>query len=171
MYFNKTLLAFALFMVPLTSCIHDDYVDIVVIIDDHNNLGVTIEEREKIQGCRSNPISEESVLKLHMVGDWELIAYGCGFCTPHEDPEININFTSSNGRIMRKYKGEPTEEQLFQWTTFTDSIWSPDAEQMIPAARVKTEPLIFEIGGVICQDFMAFDYTPGDAQMIIFKKW
>ena len=127
-----------------------------------NGLLTTPCENELIMNCQSGAISNSLIANIILVGDWHLVAYGCGHCSPHDDSDVqvDIRFEELKGTVNRCYSGD-CETIQFEW----------GIEENIGSIRIVTDPYIREVSqNTLCTNYLVHNATPTDGSMMIFEK-
>jgi hypothetical protein len=119
-----------------------------------------------VQECTDSKLESASAISSNLIGEWNLIGYGCGFCANHDNnPVSSLEFDQEQGKIYYQDLYLDTMIQ-FDWsiqkgtTIFGENTFVLETE---PSFYV----LQFEL---FCKDYISFDHTPVDGPMYLFKK-
>jgi hypothetical protein len=152
----------------MKSLLHSLNILIVIIVlltacnkDDDGRL--TLQEAIPIlQQCAEDTYTDEAKITSNLIGNWTLIAYGCGFCAPVEnEPIINLSFAPTTGTAI--VDGETIN---FSWKIEkTTNIFNE------PVFGLSTTPAHYALAmNYFCDDYMYFDHRPVDGLMLLYKK-
>jgi len=122
---------------------------------------------EIIQTTIDNSISDEEEIKANLIGEWKLIEYRCGFCIPSDPlPTATIVFLETTGVLT--YDDEFQDEEVVNFTWNLEEV-SPSNDPFY--FKLKTDPLHRSLNIEIFSDqYMMFDHTPLDGEMMLFEK-
>ena len=126
----------------------------------------TEEEQKIIQECIKNGLSSESEISVNLRGEWRQIGYGCGFCAPHDEPTSSIKFNQDQGVLTIEDDFEGKQTITFSWSIIKDTDIFGE-----PVFKLSTEPPHYALYmDTFCKKYMAFDHTPVDGHMFLYKK-
>jgi len=129
-----------------------------------NDLFVSEEERKIMNMCDSNSLDSVEEIKNNLIGTWEIMGYGCGFCAPHDAPFSHIEFSATSGKLIYERETEETELD-FIWNVVLTT--SPGAPGLLLTTDPPHHSLVVDH---FCADYMYFDHTSFDGAMYIYQK-
>ena len=126
-----------------------------------NGLDKTLAELEI---CLENRIVDSLRLADHLIGEWELVHFECGFCTENRSVTGTVIFDEGKGVLNLSDR----EEQEFEWTV--EPILATNG--LSTYYSLKTEPYLHPlvIWGNICETYMVHDDRAADGGYHLFKK-
>jgi len=124
------------------------------------DISITSEEREVMDDCNMNQLDSEEAILDNLIGDWELVGYGCGFCMPHTPPQIDLKILSQQ-IIITLNESDSTSIETVAY----------NLESSQNGFRLVTDPSNSALRmEVFCDDYMYFDDTPVDGRMMLYRK-
>ena len=151
-----TIFSFSICFLFLSSCSTED--------GPADDLFISEEERALMDDCRENLFTTGEDIRSNLIGDWKIIGYGCGFCAPHNPPNMEITFEESSGEF--EFVSE-NDQQQFSFTWNIQLSTSPGTSGFLLSTTPDHFSLSFDN---FCPDFMYFDHTSFDGLMILMKK-
>ena len=110
-----------------------------------------------LKECSKNQLKSKDEITKNLIGEWKLVAYGCGFCVPIEEPKATLKMDESTGILDLEYGGIDDTLMTFDWILEdTKFITTPSHF----ALQIKT----------FCEDYMLFDNRASDGIMMIYQK-
>lgn len=111
--------------------------------------------------CRDNPdnrLGTKDEISENLIGEWKLVAHGCGFCVPiKKAPKATLTFDKHSGVLDLEYGGIDDTLMTFDW--------------VIEDARLVTAPSHFALPiSAFCDEYMLFDRRANDGIMMIYQK-
>ena len=124
---------------------------------------------EALNSCRSNLLTSVEEIRSNMIGEWELVSWGCGFCAvdpEREAPVADIEFNMDKGSISYEFQGI-IEEFEFSWSIVEKEVLDFNNSSF----ELKTEPahqglMMTEF----CTDYMISDDRPVDGALHLYRK-
>ena len=119
-----------------------------------------------LEDCQQAAYTEVDQIEKNLIGEWQLIGFGCGECVPSSvRPEATLVFTENKGTLDLKYGEEDTLLE-FSWSI---ELFNAGTEDI--GFRLKTEPAHFALDmDVYCENYMYFNDTIIDGLFLFYEK-
>ena len=118
------------------------------------------------ENCRAEAYSDSLQIAENLVGNWELVGYGCGFCIPHDPPMAELTLGKNTGVLELTNYGEADTLHTFQWELERYNIGTESV-----GFRFRATPSQFTLHmRNFCKDYMFFDDSPVDGLFMLYEK-
>lgn len=126
---------------------------------------ISNEERELINNCNASAIRDSLSIAENLIGEWLLVGYACGGCSPGPRVNISLIFSDSSGTASYEYDGF-VENFGFDWHLQAYLFNQRDTVYIL---QTNPQREYLYIPG-FCEDYMFADNVPNDGAMYLYEK-
>jgi hypothetical protein len=122
----------------------------------------------KMDDCRTMGITDSATIYQHLIAEWDLVGFACGFCQDPDLPFGNTIFEEGFGVIH--YQG--ANDDSIMTTNFTWRLEKPvNPLESTSAYKLVTDPFHPALNSeIFCPKYMFYNDTPVDGAAYLFEK-
>lgn len=141
--------------------------------DEQSHVLLSVEEfLPIIIQCQEETKTSPSEITALLLGEWDLRAYGCGFCIPHNPPMANVSFNENRGILTFEEDPALAGQQGTLVLDFTWELEEQDNGLGSVSIVLRTSPSHYALNGLsfFCDDYMFYDHRPVDGHLFLYEK-
>lgn len=126
---------------------------------------ISDEERLLLNACNAAAIRDSAGIVENLIGEWLLVGYACGGCSPGPEVNISLVFSDSSGIASYEYDGF-AENFGFEWGLQPYLFNNSDTVYILQANPARE---YLYIPG-FCEEYMFADNFVNDGAMYLYQK-